>query len=78
MTSATKPVKPDGKVTFDQEQVEKRHDGQVKAVLDNGPVGLIILGGAHDLSKNVRRLGDGKCEYIRVTTRRVEEFIEEK
>jgi hypothetical protein len=37
-----------------------RHDAQV---------GLIVLGGAHDLSESVRRLGGGHCEYIRVATR---------
>jgi hypothetical protein len=35
---------------------------------------MIILGGSHDLSDNVRRLG--RCEYIRVTTRRFKEFSE--
>jgi hypothetical protein len=48
-----------------------RHDPQVKAVLDNGPFALIVLGGAHDLGDSVRRLGGGHCEYIRVTTKQV-------
>jgi hypothetical protein len=51
-----------------------RHDAQVKTVLDQGPFALIVLGGAHDLSDSVRRLGAGRCEYIRVTTRRFREF----
>jgi hypothetical protein len=45
-------------------------------VLDNGPFALIVLGGDHDLSDSVRRLGRNRCEYIRVTTKRFREFSE--
>jgi len=48
----------------------------VKARTAQGPFGLIVLGGAYDLTDSVRRLGGGKCEYIRVTTRRHQEFGE--
>jgi len=48
----------------------------VKAVMAKGGFGLIVLGGSHDLSDSVRRLGQGRCEYIRVTTRRFKEFSE--
>jgi hypothetical protein len=54
---------------MDLANLAARHDAQVRAVLDNGPFALIVLGGAHDLSDSVRRLGGGHCEYIRVTTR---------
>jgi hypothetical protein len=73
---AANPVTPDGKVKIDLEKLKARRDAQVKAVLDKGGVGLIVLGGSHDLSENVRRLGQGRCEYIRVTTRRFKEFGE--
>jgi hypothetical protein len=63
-----KPVTPDGRIEFDPGKVEERHDAQVKAALENGPCSLLILGGAHDLSGSVRRLGNGTVEYIRVTT----------
>jgi hypothetical protein len=48
----------------------------MKGVMDKGAFGLIVLGGSHDLSENVRRLGEGQCEYIRMTTRRFKEFSE--
>ena len=44
----------------------------MKAVLDKGPFGLVILGGSHDLSESVRQhVG---CEYIQVTTKQFKEF----
>ncbi len=57
-------------------RLKDRHDAQVKSMLDNGPFGFIILGGSHDLSESVQRLGGGRCEYIRVTTRKYKEFAE--
>ena len=71
-----KPVTPEGKIRLDKEKVKARNDAQVKAVMDGGGFGLIVLGGAHDLSDSVRRLGHGRCEYVRVTTRRFREFGE--
>jgi hypothetical protein len=51
---------------------------QAKTVLTSGPCSFIILGGKHNLSASVRRLGDGMTEYIRVTTRRYREVSGEK
>jgi saccharopine dehydrogenase-like NADP-dependent oxidoreductase len=65
-----KPVSPDGKVKADPATVEARHDAQVKAAIASGPVSLIVLGGAHDLSSAVRRVASDKVEYLRVTTGR--------
>ena len=48
-------------------KAQARHDAIVKNVLKEGSFGLMIFGGDHDLSENVRRLGEGKCEYVRVT-----------
>jgi hypothetical protein len=70
------PVTSEGKIEFDAEKLKARHDAQVRAVLANGGFGLIVLGGAHNLSESVRRLGHGRCEYIRVRTRRYTEFAE--
>ena len=70
---ATDPVTADEKVQFDALKVQARHDAIVKNVLREGPFGLVILGGDHDLSENVRRLGEGKCEYVRMTTKRYRE-----
>ena len=60
----------------DPEKLKARRDAQVARVLKKRFFGLIVLGGSHDLSDNVRRLGQGRCEYIRVTTRRFKEFSE--
>jgi len=64
------PISPSGGVKLDPVKIDARHDAQVKAVLMEGPVAVIVLGGAHDLSASVRRFG-GNCEYLRVTTKRV-------
>jgi hypothetical protein len=48
----------------------------VKAALKQGPVAVLILGAAHDLSGSVRRIAHGRCEYIRVTPSRVKELLE--
>jgi hypothetical protein len=31
-----------------------------------GMVAVIVLGGGHDLSKQVGQLGGGQCEYVKV------------
>jgi hypothetical protein len=59
---------------LDPTKNEARHDAQVKAALDSSPCALLILGGGHDLSASVRRLGKGKVEYVRLTTARYKEF----
>lgn len=69
-----KPISPNG-VKFDPLNIAARHDAQVKAVMKEGPVAVIVLGGSHDLSASFRRLGDN-CEYLRVTTKRFKELAE--
>ena len=73
MRPTLNPVTADGQVRFDALKIKARHDAIVKNVLKEGAFGLVILGGDHDLSENVRRLGEGKCEYVRVTTKRFRE-----
>jgi hypothetical protein len=51
-----------------------REDAIVRAATATEPLALIVLGGAHDLAGSVRRVSGGRCEYIRLTTKRVEEF----
>jgi hypothetical protein len=67
-----KPVKPSGGVKTELVKIEARHDAQVKTLMKEGAVAVIVLGGAHDLSDSIRRI-DGQCEYVRVTTRRFRE-----
>ena len=63
---AANPVSPNGR-KFDPEKIEARHDAHLRLITKKGPVGFIILGGAHDLSESVQRMGE--CEYLRVTTK---------
>jgi hypothetical protein len=73
-----KPVTSDSRVKRDPEKIRLRRDAQVKLALADEPFALIVLGGSHDLSDSVRRLGNGTCEYIRVTTRSYLEIAGEK
>lgn len=68
-----KPVRPDGTVRLDAVAVEARHDGQVKRALAAGPCAVLVLGGGHDLSASIRRLGGGTTEYIRLTPKQYTE-----
>jgi hypothetical protein len=38
----------------------------------------VVLGGAHDLTDNVRRYAGGLCEHVRVTSRGYQGFAEEE
>ena len=49
--------------------IESREDAQVRYLLKSSGTAVVILGGAHDLTNNVDRLSNGKCQYVRVTTR---------
>jgi hypothetical protein len=40
--------------------LELRHDARVKAVMKEGPVAVIILGGAHDLAASMKWSGGGR------------------
>jgi hypothetical protein len=78
LLEGTKPVAQAGKMQPDPASREARHDGQVRAALKSGRVSFIILGGDHELSERVRRLGGGAVEYIRVTTTRYKEVADKK
>ncbi|MFH1924590.1 MAG: Gfo/Idh/MocA family oxidoreductase [Planctomycetota bacterium] len=54
---------------LDGEVIEARQDAQVRAMIGDGRFALVILGGAHDLAENVRKLAGRDGEYARVTTR---------
>lgn len=63
---AANPVK-DGKVQWDEDADERREDAIVRNMLaGESPVAVLILGGGHDLSDNVERIGGGEVEYVRV------------
>lgn len=58
---------------LDAKLIEAREDAIVKNVLARGPVSLLVLGGAHDLSNNVPK----DCQYIRVSTKAFEAMLRE-
>jgi len=64
--AAANPVGEDGKVSIDQGKNEAREDAQLRILLNGDPLSVVVLGGAHDLSDNMRRMPDAKAEYIRV------------
>ena len=68
-----KPVTPSGEVKLDPAKVKVRNDAQVRMAFKNGPVAVVILGGAHDLKDSASQFTGG-CEYLRVTTRRFKEL----
>ena len=70
---AARPVAPNGRVKLDAKLIEAREDAIVKNVLARGPVSLLVLGGAHDLSNNVPK----DCQYIRVSTKAFEAMLRE-
>ena len=68
------PIMPSGGVKLDPVKVEARHDAQVQLAMKEGPVAVIVLGGSHDLTGSIQRLGGGNCEYLRVTTKSYREI----
>jgi hypothetical protein len=75
--SAANPLDATGRVSFDPEKFAAREDAQVKRLLDGDRFALVILGAAHSLTDSIRRANQ-RCEYIRVTTARVQEFADKR
>lgn len=67
-----KPITPDGSVKLEENKLEARHDAQLRELKKAGPVSVIVLGGAHDLTGSIRRAENG-WEYLRVTTKGFQE-----
>lgn len=63
-----KPITPDGSVRIEENKLEARHDAQLRELKKAGAVRVVVLGGAHDLTGSIRRVGNG-WEYLRVTTK---------
>jgi hypothetical protein len=59
------PLK-DGKVEIDHEEQERREDAIVRNLLKQQGTVYLVLGGAHDLSDNIKRLSKD-CGYFVVT-----------
>jgi hypothetical protein len=65
---ASRPVTTDGRVKLDKAKVRAREEAQVRLLLAGDPVAVIVLGGKHDLSHQLRAVAGGRVEYLRVTT----------
>lgn len=66
----TNPLLADGTLRkVPPNAIEEREDHIVRRVLQTDRNAIVILGGAHDLSDNIRRLGNGRLGLITVTTR---------
>ena len=66
----TNPLKADGRLLeVPSESIEKREDHIVRQMLNTGQTAVVVLGGAHDLTDNVKRLSNGNTGLIVVTTR---------
>ncbi len=75
----TRPLDEDGRVRKVTEIArEKREDHMIRTVLKAKGVALVVLGGAHDLTDNVRELATGKTTLIVVTTKQYAQASREK
>jgi hypothetical protein len=61
--------KKSGRSNLEAAEVRSRQDAMVKMALSGKPVAFVVSNRAPDLSASVRKVGDGKVDYIRVTTR---------
>lgn len=55
-----------GKVNFGGPANHARETAIVSRMIGSGPLAVIVLGGGHDLADEVRQLGGGTCEYLKV------------
>lgn len=55
---------------------EQREAAIVQNLLSRANCAVVVLGGAHDLSKHLERLGEGRCEYVRVTPKGFPQRVE--
>ncbi len=67
--AAANPVGENGTVEFDAARNEKREDAQARNLLARQGVVVVILGGAHDLTDNLRRLAGDDVQYVQVETK---------
>ncbi len=70
------PLTQGGSLQFNRAAMEKREDAQVQRLMQDD-VSVVVLGGAHDLSNNLRRLAPGSCRYMTVATRSYARFSED-
>ncbi len=73
----TRPFDAEGNLRdVPAESLEKREDHVVRQMLDVDGVSILIFGGGHDFTDNVRRLGQGRTGLIVVATKRYRKVAE--
>jgi hypothetical protein len=77
LLDAAGPVLANGKLTFDAAKLQARRDAMVQLALAEDHAAVIVLGGSHDLTENVRGIVGEGCEYIRVTGHAFREYAGE-
>lgn len=69
------PIGKDGKVRFDESAEDKREDEMLKILMKEEGIKVIVLGGGHDLSDNLRRMKVDSVLYVRVSGKQYERVM---
>lgn len=71
------PVDKDRKIRFDKGKEEKREDEMIKILLKGQGIKVVVLGGGHDLSDNLKRMKLDSVLYVRVSSKGYERVVSE-
>ena len=74
---AASPVSKDGKIRFDEAAEAKREDEMLKILMREQGIKVIVLGGGHDMTDNLKRMNLDSVRYARVGTKRYESVMSE-
>lgn len=72
---AANPVGKDGKIRIDESAEEKREDEMVKILVKGDGICVIVLGGGHKLTDNLKRMKLDSVLYFRVSGRKYERVM---
>ncbi|KAA0139151.1 hypothetical protein FYZ48_10935 [Gimesia chilikensis] len=71
---ASNPISKDGKIRFDEKAEEKREDEMLKILMKGQGIKVIVLGGGHDLTDNLKRRKMDEVLYVRVRTKQYNNY----
>ncbi|WP_291171503.1 hypothetical protein [Gimesia sp.] len=69
------PIRKDGKIQIDKSAEEKREDEMVKILVKGDGICVIVLGGGHKLTDNLKRMKLDSVLYFRVSGRKYERVM---
>lgn len=69
---AANPVGKDGKIRIDESAEKKREDEMVRILMKGQGISVILLGGGHDLTDNLKRMKVDSVLYVRVSSKQYE------